>query len=77
MNQIELMDEIRKLPAKKRLEVIEAAIHTLQEDLQPSQQDEHKQQMAKAAKMLLKDYQDDDELTSFTTLDGEAFHEEG
>ena len=33
--------------------------------------------MAKAAKMLLKDYQDDSELTSFTTLDGEAFHEEG
>lgn len=76
MTRIELIEAIRELPTKERLEVIEAAIHTLQEDLQPSLQDEHKQHMARAAEALLKDYEDDRELTCFTALDGEAFHEQ-
>jgi hypothetical protein len=31
-------------------------------------------QMAAAAKLLLADYETDEELTAFTALDGEAFH---
>ena len=39
---------------------------------------EHKrQQLEKAAQLLLRDYLEDDELTAFTALDSETFHEEG
>jgi hypothetical protein len=30
--------------------------------------------MAEAAQLLLQDYLEDEELTAFTALDGEAFH---
>ncbi len=35
------------------------------------------QQLEKAAQLLLRDYLEDDELTAFTALDAETFHEEG
>jgi predicted CopG family antitoxin len=39
---------------------------------------EHRQQILQAAAQLLQaDYQQDDELTVFTALDGEDFHAEG
>jgi len=73
MTRSELLEEIKKLSAKERLDVIEAAIHTLQEDF--GEKDDRKQRLAKAAEALLKDYEDDKELISFTALDGEAFYE--
>ncbi len=80
MTKAEILDELKKLPPRERLGVVEAAIHLLREELQntaqPTFRDEAKQQMADAAKALLQDYQQDDELTCFTVLDGEAFHEE-
>lgn len=36
-----------------------------------------RQQLEKAAQLLLRDYLEDDELTAFTALDSETFHEEG
>jgi hypothetical protein len=38
---------------------------------------ERKRQLAAAAKALLPDYKKDDELISFTALDGEDFHVQG
>jgi len=35
------------------------------------------QTLTKAAKSLLRDYQEDPELTAFTSLDGEDFHAQG
>jgi hypothetical protein len=35
------------------------------------------QELAAAAQALLADYQDDADLTAFTTLDGEDFHAQG
>ena len=35
------------------------------------------EEMAAAAQALLSDYQDDADLTAFTTLDGEDFHAQG
>lgn len=78
MTQIQILDELRKLSPTERLEVVEAAIHLLREDLQqPPAQLERKRQLTAAAEALLPDYAEDDELTSFTALDGEDFHAQG
>jgi len=78
MTQTEFLEELKKLSTRERLEIIEAAIHLLQEDLrqieQPLTRLERKQQLAAAAEALLSDYTEDDELTSFTALDSEDFH---
>ena len=77
MRQTGILDEIKELSAKERLEIIKAAIHLLQENIQQIEQSptrlERKQQLA-AAEALLPDYKEDEELTSFTVLDGEDFH---
>lgn len=75
MTQSELMTAIKSLPTRERLEVIEAAIHTLCEDLQAAQQNGRGEQMVKAAHALLQDYENNGELTSFSALDCETFHE--
>jgi hypothetical protein len=78
MTQTAILEELNKLTTRERLELIEAAIHQLQEDFQkieqPLTRTERKQQLTAAAEALLPDYEKDDELTSFTALDGEAFH---
>ena len=78
MLQTEILEELKKLSPKQRLEVIESAIHLLQEDLrqveQPLTRMERKRQLAMAAEALLPDYEEDNELTGFTALDGEDFH---
>lgn len=78
MTRTKILEELKKLSAKERLEVIEAALHLVQEDLQfierPATPSERKQQLAAAAVALLPDYTEDDELTSFTALDSQDFH---
>jgi hypothetical protein len=78
MTRTEILEELKKLSAKERLEVIEAALHLLQEDLQfierPVTSSERKRQLAAAAATLRPDYVEDDELTSFTALDSQEFH---
>ena len=79
MTRTQLLHELEKLSPRERLEIIEAAVHLLQEDLRTSEQKttplKEKPQLAKAAQALLRDYEEDRELTSFTALDGEAFRE--
>ncbi len=78
MTQTEILEEIKKLTATERLIVIEAALHSIREDVQQSEQHltqpDRKQQLASAAKALLPDYLEDGELTIFTTIDSEDFH---
>ena len=78
MTRTKILEELKKLSAKERLEVIEAALHLVQEDLQfierPATPSERKRQLAAAAVALLPDYTEDDELTSFTALDSQDFH---
>lgn len=78
MGQIEILEEIKILPTKARLEIIEVVIHQLQEDFQQIDRQpiwiERKQQLATAAKTLLPHYKDDKELTTFTLLDSEDFY---
>ncbi|MBI1881413.1 MAG: hypothetical protein HYR94_24805 [Chloroflexi bacterium] len=79
LTQLEILQELKKLPPVERLAILETALHTLHEDLRQleiqSTPTERQQQLAAAAKLLLPDYTTDDELTIFTALDSEDFRE--
>ena len=68
MKTEEILREIRRLPVKKRIYVIEKAIHSIREQ-------EEKDQMSKAVDTLYSDYKNDKELTAFTNIDFEDFYE--
>jgi hypothetical protein len=68
MKTEEILREIRRLPLKKRIYVIEKAIHSIREQ-------EEKDQMSKAVDTLYSDYKNDKELTAFTNIDFEDFYE--
>ena len=78
MKPTEILEEIKKLKNKERLVIIEESLRLIREGLQgeekPSYNTQRKQQLARAAKMLLKDYSANKELTTYTTLDSEDFH---
>ena len=78
MIRTEILEELRKLSAKERLEVIDAVVLQLQEELRlierPLTRSERERQLAAAAAALLPDYTEDDELTSFTALDSQDVH---
>jgi len=81
MTHVEILEQIKKLSLKERLEVIDAAIHMLRDELTPrlhllTPQD-RKKLLSQAADALLQDYETDRELTSFIALDGEDFHAQG
>ena len=62
-------------------QLVEAVVQLMRADLQQIEQPLDKggkaQQLAAAARLLRADYAEDSELTSFTALDSEDFHEEG
>jgi len=81
MNQLEIIAGLQKLPPTERLNVIESVLHEVRLELQAESGQEalllKRKKLAKAARVLLKDYQSDDELTAFTALDGEDIHAAG
>ncbi|MCF8231189.1 MAG: hypothetical protein K9J27_03290 [Bacteroidales bacterium] len=68
MKTEEILSEIKRLPVKKRIYVIEKAIHSIREQ-------EEKEQMSKAVDSLYFDYKNDKELNAFTDIDFEDFYE--
>ncbi|MCK4417135.1 MAG: hypothetical protein KAV99_03105 [Candidatus Latescibacteria bacterium] len=81
MSQVEILKELKKLPTKERLAIMEAVLHLIREDLQQVEQQplvrvEKKRQLARAAEALLPDYAPGGELTIFTALDSEKFYEQ-
>jgi hypothetical protein len=64
----EIIKEIQNLSIQKRIYVLEKTIHSIR-------QQEDDKQMRKAADKLYVDYKTDKELTAFTALDFENFHE--
>jgi len=68
MKTSEIIKEIERLPIRKRMYVIEKIIHSIGKQ-------EDKNLMTKAARVLSVDYNNDKELTAFTTLDYETFYE--
>lgn len=77
MVQVEILEELKKLPIPERLTIVEAALRLIREDLQqvgqPLARIERKRQLAEAAEALLPDYAAGGELTAFTALDSEDF----
>ena len=61
MAQLDILEKLKELTAAERLSVAEAALRLIREDLrkttQPATVKEEKQQLAKAAKALLPDYE--------------------
>jgi hypothetical protein len=77
MTNTEILELLKSLPAAERLRIVETTVHELREDLERSGAqtgEASNAQLARAAEALLGDYSKDRELTSFTALDGEAFH---
>ncbi len=81
MSQMEIIEEIRKLPIQDRVRVAEATIKLIGEDLVRRRRtipDKEKieQQMERAAELLKDDHAPGGELTEFTALDAEDFYDE-
>lgn len=68
MKTSEIIKEIERLPIRKRIYIIERAIHTIGKQADTSL-------MTEAANALFADYKSDKELTAFTNLDFDAFYE--
>lgn len=64
----ELLAEINKLSVDERIELIEDALRSIRATTQ-------NRRMEEAVDLLLADYQNDKELTAFSSLDGEDFYE--
>lgn len=78
MTQAQLLREFSQLPLQQQIEVVQAALSIIGQSVQMVQQNknghsDHKP-LAEAANLLLADYMEDEELTSFTALDGEPFY---
>lgn len=78
MSHAEIIAAIRQMPPAERLALIETVLTMTRADLlqrpAPNQAD---QQMQAAALALREDYEQDQDLTSFTALDGVDFYGEG
>ncbi|ETW99364.1 hypothetical protein [Candidatus Entotheonella palauensis] len=80
MTYTEIREALNKLSLTERLSLMEDTLQLMREELQlheppPTEHDRKAQQLAAAAKALLPDYTADRELTGFTALDSEDFHE--
>lgn len=77
MSTANIQEELSKLPTTERLNIIEATLRAIRQEMQhqkPSSFPTTQQRLESAAEALLSDYLEDEELTSFTALDGEEFH---
>jgi hypothetical protein len=68
METREIIKAIKKLPVSQRILIIEQTLKTIRAN-------ETGKQMEKAATALLRNYENNSELTEFTALDYEAFYE--
>jgi hypothetical protein len=68
-----ILKEIKSLPTRERITVIEKTLELIKSD----SDHEVRRKMAKAAKALAKEYKENSRLTDLTLLDSEEFHEAG
>ena len=67
-----VVKKLRNLPETQQEEVLHFVEYLEYKAVRPS--DSKKDRMVQAAQALLSDYEHDDELTIFTTLDGEELY---
>ncbi|MGH2588211.1 MAG: hypothetical protein ACRDJE_25105 [Dehalococcoidia bacterium] len=83
MSQAQLLEELRRLPVQERLAVVETTLHELRQEIgsmspetsRADASDERRRWLRAAALAALPLYEDGGELTAFTSLDGEPFHD--
>lgn len=75
MTQTEILQEFKGLTLAEQLETLRVALGIVEANFRHSQMTngEHLP-LAEAAALLLEDYMTDEELISFTALDGEDLH---
>lgn len=78
MTQTQLLDEFKQLTLTQQIDLLQSALEIVSAKVKLSSQADDKSQptlsLAEAALLLRTDYETDEELTSFTALDGEPFH---
>ena len=73
MEALQIVDVIRQLPLTQKLFILELVFKDIRTETLKKEIEE--QQRKEAAKLLLADYQNDEELTAFTVLDKDNFYE--
>lgn len=79
MSQAEILSEIERLSIFQQLDLIKEAMRILEKQLHGTVQAQDEQlgnkvSLTDAATLLLADYEEDEELTAFSSLDGEEFY---
>lgn len=69
METTSIINEIVKLPITERFLIIENTLKSIKDETMKGKS------LSEGAKVLLSDYTSDEELLSFTALDGESFYE--
>jgi hypothetical protein len=73
LETMQILDAVKRLPFQEKLHVIELIFREMRTEA--SQVADENGARRKAAELLLADYQNNEELTSFTVLDHEDFYE--
>ena len=76
MIKIDVISELKKLSTTERLAIIEDIVHLTREEIERHSEysKNRKQELEVAARALLADYEQNRELTGFTSLDSEDFY---
>jgi hypothetical protein len=77
MTRTDILEELNKLPADERLDIVESALRQLREQFLAGRLEvtaERRERLSIAADALRTAYETDSELTAFTTLDRDDFH---
>lgn len=69
MTNTKIVEEINRLPLAEQIYIVEIVLKNIRHKT------EETPGLAEGAKALLRDYENDRELTAFTSLDGEDFYE--
>jgi len=69
-----VLQKLKQLPIVQQQEVLNFVEFL---EVKSSKRAARTSELESAAELLLADYENDEELTAFTVLDGEDFHEEG
>lgn len=78
MTQSEFLNQFERMSIPQQLDLLKSAIQIVEKKFQQSERSESgKLPLDEAAKLLLQDYMEDENLTSFTALDGEDFYAAG
>lgn len=72
MKTSNILKEIKTLPTRERIAVVEKTLAMIREEADTLQQ---KKKLERAAKALLKEYETNRQLTALTALDKDEFYE--